>query len=209
VRWTPITYTWDNGGYRLFYSTTSGGPYSYYGATLDKSSTYIDFILPDPEETYYVVIRTRTEPHGLNHNTVDSNLRAEISTEDRPDIQVRFGSRTFADGGTYNLGTRPAGLVKNPSFNFLIENVGASLLLLTGTPKVILSGPDADKFDLTQPTTQMVGVGASTTFILSASDSWADLPSGSTETVSLNISIENNDTDENPYNFTLIVTLQY
>jgi Leucine-rich repeat (LRR) protein len=209
VRWTPITYTWDSGGYRLLHSTTSGGPYTYYGMTADKSSTFIDFNLPDPADTYYIVVRTRTEPHGQNQNTVDSIRSTEISTEDRPDIQVKFGSRTFADGGTYNLGTRSRNLVKNPSFNFKIENTGTSLLLLTGTPKVVLTGPDADKFDVIQPPTYMVGEGASVTFVLSASDNWDDLPQGSTETVNLGFLIENNDTDEHPYDYTLIVTVQY
>jgi len=79
VNWTPITYTSDSGGYRVFYSTTPGGPYTYFGMTADKTASSLIVTGLNPGATYYFVVQTRTSPHGDNRNTVDSEYSAEVS----------------------------------------------------------------------------------------------------------------------------------
>ena len=78
VSWTPIAYTEDSGGYRVLYSTSSGGPYtSLSGTTADKSASQIEVTGLNPDTTYHFVVQTRTDPHGKNSNTVDSEYSAE------------------------------------------------------------------------------------------------------------------------------------
>jgi hypothetical protein len=84
VSWTPITYTGDSGGYRVSYSTTPGGPYTYFGTTADKSAFQLDVTGLNPGTTYYFVVQTRTDPHANNSNTVDSEDSAEVSASTLP-----------------------------------------------------------------------------------------------------------------------------
>ncbi|MCK5694936.1 MAG: right-handed parallel beta-helix repeat-containing protein, partial [Bacteroidales bacterium] len=81
MSWTPITYTSDSGGYRVFYSTTPGGPYTLFSATADKSASQMEVTGLNPNATYYFVVQTRTEPHSANQNTVDSEYSVEVSAK--------------------------------------------------------------------------------------------------------------------------------
>lgn len=209
VRWTPILYTSDPGGYRILGSTSSGGPYILYDTTSDKTASEMECTLPNPNKNFYIVVQTRTDPHGENQNTVDTKYCNEVTTADKPEINVRFGNTNFSDEGSYNLGNKPASLIKTKQFDFTIENLGESPVLLTGSPIVQLTGVDADKFTITQPTTDILGVGESMIFTLEADAGWADLPPGSIESVAFSISIDNNDADEHPYNFTIAVSVVY
>jgi CSLREA domain-containing protein len=79
---------------------------------------------------------------------------------------------------------------------FTIENTGATDLVLGGTPKVSISGTNAADFSVTvQPTSPLAG-SSSTTFTVHFD------PSG-TGVRSAAVSIANNDSDENPYNFSI------
>jgi hypothetical protein len=77
VSWTPIVYTGDPGGYRVYYSTTPGGPYTFFGITADKTVSQMDVTGLNSCATYYFVVQTRTNPHANNQNTVDSEYSAE------------------------------------------------------------------------------------------------------------------------------------
>jgi hypothetical protein len=79
VSWTPIKYTGDSGGYRVYYSTTSGGPWTYSGMTADKNAASYDITGLSAGTTYYVVIKTQTNPHYNNENTVVSEYSEEAS----------------------------------------------------------------------------------------------------------------------------------
>jgi len=79
IHWTPIAYTPDNGGYRVFYSTTPGGPYTYFGITADKNASSLPVTGLNPGTTYYFAVQTRTNPHADNQNTVDSEYSVEVS----------------------------------------------------------------------------------------------------------------------------------
>lgn len=79
LSWTPITYKWDDGGYDVYYSTTSGGPYAFSGSTVDKweSSLAIEGLAPNT--TYFLVVRTRTEPHVNNKSRLVSDPSTEVN----------------------------------------------------------------------------------------------------------------------------------
>jgi len=92
------------------------------------------------------------------------------------------------NGGNYNFGT-----VKGPAWvTFTINNLGSIPLLLTGNPLVELSGENADEFYIVQPSTSSIQPGANTTFIIRL------YPATSGPKMA-EISISNNDSDENPY----------
>ncbi len=79
---------------------------------------------------------------------------------------------------------------------FTIENSGASDLELSGTPLVAISGTHADDFTITTlPTTPVTGLG-SITFVVTFDPGDLGLRTAT-------ISIANNDSDEDPYNFSI------
>ena len=209
VSWIPIGYTADGGGYKLQYGMSPGGPYTYYGTTADKNSSSMEFVLPDPGQTYYLTVVSKTDPHSANRNTVYSDKSEEIATSNKPEINVRYGNKNFADGGGYDLGAKPASLIKTNEFRLWIDNTGDSPVLLTGVPPVALAGADSGKFELTQPSAERIAPGGKKAFFIKAKSSWTDLAPGSSETVSFEVRIENNDADEDPYNFTITVKVLY
>ncbi|HUU05072.1 MAG TPA: fibronectin type III domain-containing protein [Patescibacteria group bacterium] len=77
VSWTPIRFKEFGGGYRVFYSTSSGGPYTLFGATDDKNASYLTVTGLKPGTTYYFVVQSVTSPHDLNNNTVMSEYSNE------------------------------------------------------------------------------------------------------------------------------------
>jgi Leucine-rich repeat (LRR) protein len=79
VSWTPIIYTADSGGYQVFYSISPGGPYTLFGSTKDKSTSDIEVTGLNPGTTYFFVVKTRTDPHMQNQNTVDSENSQETT----------------------------------------------------------------------------------------------------------------------------------
>jgi Leucine-rich repeat (LRR) protein len=79
VSWTPIIFTSCTGGYKVYYSTTSGGPWSDAGITANKSTASYDVTGLTTGTTYYFVLKTQTNPHVWNDNTVVSDYSAETS----------------------------------------------------------------------------------------------------------------------------------
>jgi hypothetical protein len=84
VSWTPIRFTEFGGGYRVFYSTSSGGPYTLFGMTANKNATFLDVTGLNPGTTYYFVVQTVTHPHDLNNNTIESEFSEEVSRSLQP-----------------------------------------------------------------------------------------------------------------------------
>ena len=79
VTWTPIIYTGGTGGYRVYYGTTSGGPWTYAGMTSDKLVSSYDLTGLIPGTKYYFILRTQTDAHFNNDNTVVSDPSKEVS----------------------------------------------------------------------------------------------------------------------------------
>ena len=83
------------------------------------------------------------------------------------------------------------------SRTFTIENTGTASLNLNGVPKVSISGAHAADFTVTvQPNSPVSSGGGTTTFTVVFDPSATGLRSAA-------VSIDNNDSDENPYNFAI------
>ncbi len=81
VSWTPITYTGDTGGYMVYYSTASGGAWTYSGITADKTVSSYTVTSLNSGTLYYFVVSTRTNAHSNNPNIVTSGYSAEVTAD--------------------------------------------------------------------------------------------------------------------------------
>ena len=79
VSWLPIGYTSHTGGYQVWFSTVSGGPYTLVGQTADKTVTSMNVTSLTPGQRYYFVVKTHTDVHALNPNPVESEYSAEAT----------------------------------------------------------------------------------------------------------------------------------
>ena len=80
------------------------------------------------------------------------------------------------------------------SHTFTIENTGSANLTLTGIPKVNITGNHAADFSISALPATIITPGGSTTFEITFNPSASGLRSAA-------INIDNDDSDENPYNF--------
>ncbi len=112
-----------------------------------------------------------------------------------PEINIRQGSTDIPDDtGSYDFGSADVGM-GNP-VTFTIENLGNADLDLSGAPIVEISGAHVGDFVVTQqPSTPVIPANPET-FEITFSPSDEGLRSAA-------VSISNNDSDENPYNFSI------
>jgi hypothetical protein len=119
-----------------------------------------------------------------------------------PEINVKGNNTSIVDGDTTPSTTDYTDFgsvdVSGGTVDriFAIENTGTADLNLTGTPKVSISGANASDFSVTVNPTGPISGGGSTTFTIHFDPSAAG-------TRAATISIANNDSDENPYNFSI------
>ncbi|MCA8920010.1 MAG: IPT/TIG domain-containing protein, partial [Planctomycetes bacterium] len=112
-----------------------------------------------------------------------------------PEIAVlRDGTTNITDGGTESQNS--TGTAAFPA-NYTIQNTGTAVLNLTGVSgmEVVISGETNCSVIVTQPTTVAIGASSSTTFNLQVTPTAAG-------TFSFSVSIANDDSDENPFNWT-------
>jgi hypothetical protein len=102
ISWMPVTYVSDAGSYRVLYSTSSGGPYTLFGSTADKTTYQMEVTGLTPETAYYFVVQTRTDPHSYNSNTVDSEYSQEVKASTAASASVS-GSVTISIAGHTDL----------------------------------------------------------------------------------------------------------
>ncbi len=124
-------------------------------------------------------------------------------TATSPEIAVNGKGVWIPDGDTSpdaaddtDFGSAPvaAGTVDH---TFTIINTGTADLNLTGTPKVLISGAHAADFTVTvQPTSPVASGGGTTTFTVRFDPS-------ATGVRSATVSIANDDSNENPYDFAI------
>jgi hypothetical protein len=116
-----------------------------------------------------------------------------------PEINIKQSSTNLANGsGTYSFGNDTLG-GSSSAVTFTVENIGTETLNLTGTPKVAISGHTSD-FTIDQTSTSAtVSASDSTTFTVTFSPT-------TTGARSATISIANDDSNENPYTFTVTGT---
>jgi hypothetical protein len=112
-----------------------------------------------------------------------------------PEIVVFQPQTTnLATGETRTFGSCPVG--GTVSLTFRIRNAGTDDLLLTGVPKINVSGADGGLFTVNGPSSALIVTTDSVEFSVQFAPS-----SGGLKTASLSIS--NNDADENPFQIQL------
>ena len=118
-----------------------------------------------------------------------------------PEIDVQGNSTSIADGDTSpdtaddtDFGSATAGS-SVVTHTFTIQNTGTGDLTLSGSPIVAISG-SSDFTISTQPASGSVAAAGSTTFIVTFTPTTVG-------TQTATISIANDDSDENPYDFVL------
>jgi hypothetical protein len=133
LSWTPILYTGDPGGYRLWYGTLPGGPYNLAETTADKAvsaSTVSDL---SPGTTYFFALDTVTDPHADNQNTVTSRRTSEVSAATTTGGPGWLGLTVMREGpGT--VSSSPGGIACGGA---------CSATFAPGTPVALTAAPEA------------------------------------------------------------------
>ncbi|MFD0991064.1 choice-of-anchor D domain-containing protein [Mariniflexile jejuense] len=120
-----------------------------------------------------------------------------------PEINIQGNSTTIVDGDTTpsltddtDFGSINVASGTNPNV-FTIQNLGSGTLNLTGSsPYVSISGAHASDFTVTTIPSNSISAGSSTTFIITFNPSATGLRTAT-------VTIANNDSDENPYDFNI------
>jgi hypothetical protein len=113
-----------------------------------------------------------------------------------PEINVMQGVSEVPSGsGSYGFGSLLVGSSSSPTI-FTIENFGTADLKLSGSPRVVLGGADAGMFSVSLQPGSPVAPSSSTTFTITFSPTSAGAKAAT-------VSIANDDSDENPYTFSL------
>jgi len=126
-----------------------------------------------------------------------------IITASPAEINIQGNATTIADGDTTpnvaddtDFGSYDITLGSNAN-TFTIQNTGGTSLNLTdASPYVIISGPNAADFTLTANPTTPIAASGSTTFTITFDPSAIGLRTAT-------VSIANDDSNENPYNFNI------
>jgi len=141
----------------------------------------------------------RTAAISIANNDADENpynitLNGTGTAAATAEMNVKQNTTNIADAGSFSFGNVNM-LSSSGILTFTIENTGDANLTLSGTPKILISGTHAADFAVVQTSTlSTVTAGSSTTFTINFTPS-------AFGTRIANISIANNDADENPYNF--------
>ena len=133
---------------------------------------------------------------GTANGGVDTSATQsfDIVIDSSPDIELLRGVSTITNGNTDSFGNAPIGTPLN--LTYTIENVGNDTLTLTGTPPVTLSSLLNCQAWVTHPPFATISAGGSTTFVLQV------IPTTAT-TFSVDLSIANSDSNDDPYDLTL------
>ena len=132
-----------------------------------------------------------------------NSYKASVMKYGSPEMDVKGNNVSIADGDT------TPSLTDHTDFGnaditggtmdriFTIYNTGDASLTLSGSPKVVIGGTNAADFSVTaDPTSPVAATSGSTTFTVHFDPSAIGVRSAT-------ISIANNDSDENPYNFNI------
>ena len=135
---------------------------------------------------------------GDGNGTIIVDMGADEAVR-APEIRVIQGTTIILSGGSYVF---PAvGVGSSTTVNFTIQNLGHVNLELTANPRVAINGAHADDFSVVQQPDSPIAPSESKTIILR----FVPIVAG---THTATISIVNNDSDENPYTFTVTGTGQ-
>ncbi len=168
-------------------------------ATPQRVQTLLRNLKYSPEkdpgnQTINIII---TDGNGLaaQQSVTVKALSPEMSVEGNA-IEIADGNASPSAGDHSDFGNADilAGTVVR---TFTIKNTGTDVLNLSGTPRVTISGANQDQFNVTtQPSSSAISASGSLTFQVTFDPS-------SLGAKTAEISIANNDSDENPYNFSI------
>ncbi|AYQ30946.1 choice-of-anchor D domain-containing protein [Runella sp. SP2] len=177
--------------------TSSSGSVTFQSGSKTATVT-IDPSLDNQLESDETVILTITNSTGYQLGNPSSGTLT-ILNDDATEITIRGNNNLIENQSTTpNLNNftdfGPKGVAGSVERTFSIENTRNLTLLLTGDPRVAISGPHANDFTvITQPP---ASISSSATFIIRFTPQGLGVRTA-------NISIANNDLDENPYTFTI------
>ena len=168
-------------------ATASIGTLNWYdsltGGTLLGSGT--SFVTPviSTTTTFYV--------EAVNGVCSSSPRTAVVATINYPEIDLQGNATSIASGDVTPSASDWTDFGTNVTRTFTIRNIGSALLTLG---PVMISGVDASDFTVTTETSGSVAIGSSTSFVITFNPSSVGLKTAT-------LSIDTNDTDENPYTF--------
>jgi LPXTG-site transpeptidase (sortase) family protein len=173
----------------------------YWNIDVDTDDSDIDYLFFRGSEAVAPVGLT-----GWNANTTHPGYEssgAPTIVYAGPEMDVKGNGNSIPNGSSAPTTTNATdfGSVSvvsgSVSHTFTIDNTGSSVLNLGGTPIVAVLGTNSGDFTVSpQPTTPVAATTGTTTFTVAFD------PSGG-GTRSATISIANDDSDENPYNFSI------
>lgn len=165
---------------------------------------YVDFTVTFTPQAAGVR-QTMINIHNNDSNEAPYNfyLRGTGTSTPLVEMNVTGNGQSIPDNSIYPMGTNHTAFgvatvgVTTVVRTFTIENTGSTLLSLTGAPLVSVTGPHASMFTVTaQPSSNSIAGSSSLTFTITFNPT---APGAKNATVV----IDNNDTDENPYNFNI------
>ena len=174
------------------------------GSQNSSQSTWLNVVVDlTPYQGNSVQIRFKgTRANSYRSDIAIDNIKVTGFLANVQEMNITGLGNTINDGDVTptttddtDFGSVDIGL--NSNHTFTIENLGSSstTLNLTGTPIVSISGDPAFTV-ITQPSSNSIIGGNTLTFIVRYTPTVAG-------TVTANISISNDDSNENPYNFTI------
>jgi len=129
VSWTPIAYSGDSGGYRVWFKPKSRpGPTAVFGQTSDKNATSMLVTGLTPGTTYSFAVQTRTEAHVNNLNTVDSETSTSVLATPLSApfwINSPNGGESWVAGSSHNIVWTHPQTIANVKLEYSTNN-GAS-----------------------------------------------------------------------------------
>jgi len=159
----------------------------------DSSSTFtIRFAPGDTAEQVAVV---SIPCNDLGRNPCCFSVVGQLTAAIGPEINIKKGAVNVPTGGDYDFGAVAVGSASQEAV-FTIENLGSADLLLTGNPKVTVSGTHASLFMVGSQPVSPVATLSSTTFALTFTP-------GSVGIKTATVTVPNNDSDEGGYAFTV------
>ena len=164
--------------------TNSGGPY-YFVSRFQKTGSS-EYVYGGSDDT------DNNISGGIWNGTTYTERKITVQTPQ--EINIQKSGTDIPTTGTYSFGNQISGTSGTP-VTFTVENKGQANLLLTGTPKIIISGTNAAEFIVNEAATMSPVTGnTSTTFTVTFSPTTSGAKTAQ-------LSIANNDTsgNENPY----------
>lgn len=175
----------------------------YTGWTTLNNNVTDAFYAVTGKATGNYAYRVRASRDGTNFGNWSPPAVVAVTISNQPEMAVSGNGVAIVDGdaspavadGT-DFGTA-AVVGGSATRTFTVSNVGSMALNLTGATKVVLGGANASDFTVSaQPTSPVAPVSGTTTFSVVF-----DPSAGGARTAT--VSVANDDSDENPYNFSI------